>query len=488
MKNHRVKWFITLGIYFFSFVSDGMCAEKSQRAAAVSYVGNFPTVSSWMQAFEKLPKNRQGADIFRHSGFAQCVDIKKIKTKTLWSRWMGTLFPEPSVVISDELQKEFSWNEFRNVLDSWLRMQANGQLSKSAYWSQANNNKIKPGASFYDITQPCEFEPFAQKLIAQPEDVFYIHGDLHGDIFSLLIELKNLKKEGVIDDFFRIVPENVRFVFLGDYVDRGKYGCEVLYTMMRLALANPDRVIAVRGNHEDISLSASYGFKDEVAAKFNDDNQASKYLHISRMNDFLPLVFYVGCQESQDVVNYVQCCHGGVDEEYIPKDFLDNPKTTYQLLGDFEQGHSTASPFDQAKRPYGFMWNDFDVQNSQVDHNIGWRSLEYGQLGTQRVLYTVQSSQKSKIRGIIRAHQHAADPQDFMMKGLVGSNGIYKLWMPYERSDIRHLDDGLVWTFNVSPDSIYGETVGFNFDTYAAFTVAQDYKNWIMKVFNTIVL
>ena len=40
-------------------------------------------------------------------------------------------------------------------------------------------------------------------------------------------------------------------VFLGDYVDRGFYGTEVLYTIMMLKIANPEKVILLRGNHED---------------------------------------------------------------------------------------------------------------------------------------------------------------------------------------------------------------------------------------------
>lgn len=482
MKNQNVRLLIIL--YVFGSITNIISAERSQRAAAVDYVGNFPTVSSWFQAFANLPKNRQGADFSKHSGFSKCVAVKKAKQKTFWKGLINNIFSG----FSPELQKEIAWSEFKNVLDAWLRMQVNGPLSKTVNWSQANNNKFKPNSDFYDITQPAKFDPFAQKIIAQPEDVFYVHGDLHGDIFSLLLEIKKLIKTGIIDNFFRIIPDNVTLVFLGDYVDRGQYGCEVLYTMMRLALANPDRVIAVRGNHEDIAINTLYGFKDEVAAKFNDDSQATKYQYISRMNDFLPIVFYLGCQESENLVNYVQCCHGGVDEEYIPKEFLDNPKTIYQLLGDFDQGHSKASPFDDAKRPYGFMWNDFDVENQSLDHKVGWRSLEYGQRGTQRVLHTLQSSENSKIRGIIRAHQHAADPRVSMMKGLLRSNGVYKLWKPYEKSQTRYLDDGLVWTFNVSPDSVYGEVVGFNFDTYVALKVAKDYRNWVMKIFNTVVL
>ena len=52
----------------------------------------------------------------------------------------------------------------------------------------------------------------------------------------------------MIDDNFVLIPENLYMIFLGDYVDRGQFGAEVLYTILRLKLANPDHVFMVRGN------------------------------------------------------------------------------------------------------------------------------------------------------------------------------------------------------------------------------------------------
>lgn len=437
-------------------------AEFSDRQSAIAYHGAFPTITNWVAAFEKLPKNRQGARALIHSGFAACGD------------------------------KANQWKEFSGVLDTWLTMQKESALSNKKNWSASNikdgwfSYQYMPNDDFFDITITPKFAPFAQKLISNVGDIFYFHGDLHGDIFSLLEEIKELKRKGVVDNHFRIVKNNAWFVFLGDYVDRGQYGAEVLYTMMRLALANPGRVIAVRGNHEDIEISARYGFRDEIREKFNDVD-GSKHIHISRMNDFLPVVFYLGCKDDNRVVNYVQCCHGGVEEEYDPKAFLDDQKTIYQLLGNFSSvNHSVDGPFDSGKTPLGFMWSDFDVDSADTDfHFIPYRGFKYGQKGTLRVLQTMQSSQMSKIRGILRAHQHTHDASDSMMKGILESKGVYKLWKPYEKEQTRHLGDGLVWTFNVGPDTVYGQGCNFNFDTYVELTTAKEYKDWVMKVFNT---
>ncbi|GIS58315.1 MAG: hypothetical protein CM1200mP2_05400 [Planctomycetaceae bacterium] len=93
------------------------------------------------------------------------------------------------------------------------------------------------------------------------------HGDFHGDIRSFISTLEWLNRSGRMSGF-RIKRPNTYLVFLGDYTDRGAYGVEVIYTLLRLKLANPKRVFFVRGNHEDFQLTARYGFLREVRAKY----------------------------------------------------------------------------------------------------------------------------------------------------------------------------------------------------------------------------
>jgi hypothetical protein len=57
-------------------------------------------------------------------------------------------------------------------------------------------------------------------------------------------------------------------LFNGDFVDRGAYGLEVLLLLAALLFAHPEAVFLGRGNHEDESVNAVYGFKSEVMTKF----------------------------------------------------------------------------------------------------------------------------------------------------------------------------------------------------------------------------
>ncbi|CAM9640399.1 unnamed protein product, partial [Laminaria digitata] len=85
-------------------------------------------------------------------------------------------------------------------------------------------------------------------------------GDLHGQFFDLLKLLNTYGK-----------PPQRQYLFLGDYVDRGVFSCEVALYLVALKVAFPMKVHLIRGNHETANQTAACGFKEECFTKYGSE-------------------------------------------------------------------------------------------------------------------------------------------------------------------------------------------------------------------------
>ena len=116
---------------------------------------------------------------------------------------------------------------------------------------------------------------------------FVVIGDIHGKILSLLRILQQLKDKKFLQDNFTISNPNNYIILLGDYTGRWTYGTEVWYTIMRLKIANPNRVIILRGNHEEATMAFKDNFLQEIEKKY-----PIKYCYL--IFDFFEVLFEIG--------------------------------------------------------------------------------------------------------------------------------------------------------------------------------------------------
>ena len=64
-------------------------------------------------------------------------------------------------------------------------------------------------------------------------------------------------------------PPNSNYLFLGDYVDRGKQSLETILLLMCYKLKFPENFFLLRGNHECANVTRVYGFYDECKRRCN---------------------------------------------------------------------------------------------------------------------------------------------------------------------------------------------------------------------------
>ena len=95
----------------------------------------------------------------------------------------------------------------------------------------------------------------SQPILLELEAPIKICGDIHGQYYDLL----RLFEYGGF-------PPEANYVFLGDYVDRGKHSLETICLLLALKVQFPTRVFLVRC---DLRVSLARRFPDSLVAAYH---------------------------------------------------------------------------------------------------------------------------------------------------------------------------------------------------------------------------
>lgn len=223
-----------------------------------------------------------------------------------------------------------------------------------------------------------------------------VYGDIHGQLLDLL-EFFNAfawpdKRRGDI--------WSMSYVFLGDFVDRGAYSCDVVLLLFSLKFLYPRKVFLVRGNHEDRLMNINYGFHESCTRKFAAEGE----FIWERMNDvfeFLPIAALVD--------STILCIHGGIGDCIDTLDDLRGIPKPIQVVGEIN-----SSTTRQDRIILHALWSD-PTDNDQV---LGVHSSPRGKntcrFGPDRVQ---DFNRRNGLKLIIRAHECVQHGYEYFASG-----------------------------------------------------------------------
>lgn len=215
-------------------------------------------------------------------------------------------------------------------------------------------------------------------LLSQPpllelEAPIKICGDIHGQYYDLIRLFEN-------GGF----PPTANYLFLGDYVDRGKQGLETICLVLAFKLKFPENFFILRGNHECASINRIYGFFDECKRRYN----IRLWKAFTDTFNCLPVACIID--------DKIFCCHGGLSPE----------------LQTMDQIKKISRPCDVTDTGLicDLLWSDPEEGLSGWGENDRGVSFTFGQDIVEKFL------RKHDFDLICRAHQVVEDGYQFFAK------------------------------------------------------------------------
>jgi len=213
----------------------------------------------------------------------------------------------------------------------------------------------------------------SQPVLLELEAPIKICGDIHGQYYDLLR----------LFEYGGFPPES-NYLFLGDYVDRGKQSLETICLLLAYKVKYPENFFILRGNHECASINRIYGFYDECKRRYN----IKLWKTFTDCFNCLPICAVVD--------EKIFCTHGGLSPD----------------LSSLEQIRRIVRPTDVPDTGLlcDLLWSDPDKDLAGWGENDRGVSFTFGQDVISKFLM------KHDLDLVCRAHQVVEDGYDFFAK------------------------------------------------------------------------
>ena len=209
----------------------------------------------------------------------------------------------------------------------------------------------------------------------------HICGDIHGQ-YSDLLQIFN--KLGY-------PSSKNRYMFLGDYVDRGQRSIEVVCLLFCFKILYHNDVFLLRGNHETADVSRVYGFHDECKRR----GSIKLWKHFVDVFNVMPVAATVGLAPPE--VPVILCMHGGLSP----------------FLKDYRDINKIKRPTEVSDEGIlcDLLWSDPETEGPTFLQ--GWHPNDRGvsYLFCRDVLHKFLKD--NKLEMICRAHQVVEDGYEF---------------------------------------------------------------------------
>lgn len=155
------------------------------------------------------------------------------------------------------------------------------------------NYGILPEEQFHELCNKVTEIMIEECTVVSVHSPVVLCGDIHGQFFDLLTLFE---KGGPVSE--------TKYIFMGDYVDRGAFSIETLTYLLLLKACYPTQITLLRGNHESRNITRMYGFYDEVAQKYG---SAIPWTWCMDMFDYFPVAAVIDGKYF--------CVHGGLSPD-----------------------------------------------------------------------------------------------------------------------------------------------------------------------------
>lgn len=147
-----------------------------------------------------------------------------------------------------------SMSDIKDIdLDDFIK-----RLLDAGYTGKVTKSVCLKNAEIIAICQRARECFLSQPALLELDAPVKIVGDVHGQYTDLirLFEMCGF-------------PPSSNYLFLGDYVDRGKQSLETILLLLCYKLKYPENFFLLRGNHECANVTRVYGFYDECKRRCN---------------------------------------------------------------------------------------------------------------------------------------------------------------------------------------------------------------------------